>query len=168
MDRQARVVALACRVCGTLRRAVGIGVLCVVALPHAAQGAALPSPAPWAVERSGGAAIAADAASPSVPALPAPTPPAAGSTAAGANTAGTLDVEKLFANTCGWCHSNAGRTAGRGPQLMGTTLTDAEIISRIKNGKAGAMPSFATAFTDDQLRAIVAYIRGLKEEGASK
>ena len=77
---------------------------------------------------------------------------------------GDLDVEKLFANTCGWCHSNAGRTAGRGPQLMGTTLTDAEIIQRIRNGKTGAMPAFATAFTDDQLRAIVRYIRNLKDD----
>ena len=75
-----------------------------------------------------------------------------------------FDVQKLFANTCGWCHSNAGRTAGRGPQLMGTTLTDAEIIRRIRSGKPGAMPAFADAFTDEQLRAIVRYIRDLKDE----
>ena len=79
-----------------------------------------------------------------------------------------FDVEKLFANTCGWCHSNAGRTAGRGPKLMGTTLTDAEIVSRIENGKPGAMPAFAGSFSDEQLRAIVLYIRGLKEDGAAK
>jgi len=79
---------------------------------------------------------------------------------------GDFDVQKLFANTCGWCHSNAGRTAGRGPQLMGTTLTDAEIIHRIRAGKPGAMPAFADAFTEEQLRAIVRYIRSLKEEGA--
>jgi mono/diheme cytochrome c family protein len=82
--------------------------------------------------------------------------------------AASLDVEKLFASTCGWCHSNAGRTAGRGPKLMGTMLTDAEIVYRIKNGKAGAMPAFASAFNDDQLRAIVQYIRGLKDDGAAK
>jgi mono/diheme cytochrome c family protein len=82
--------------------------------------------------------------------------------------AATGDVEKLFANTCGWCHSNAGRTAGRGPQLMGTTLSDAEIINRIKNGKPGAMPGFADTFNDEQLRAIVRYIRDLKEDGTPK
>jgi mono/diheme cytochrome c family protein len=100
-------------------------------------------------------------------AAPAPpaSPTAADSAAAPAGASG-LDVEKLFANTCGWCHSNAGRTAGRGPQLMGTSLTDAEIIRRIKNGKPGAMPSFAAQFNDDELQAIVRYIRGLKDDGA--
>jgi mono/diheme cytochrome c family protein len=91
-------------------------------------------------------------------------PPAASSAPSGSSSSAEFDVQKLFANTCGWCHSNAGRTAGRGPQLMGTTLTDAEILSRIRNGKTGAMPAFGTAFTDDELRAIVAYIRGLKDD----
>jgi mono/diheme cytochrome c family protein len=72
------------------------------------------------------------------------------------------DVGKLFAGSCGWCHSGGGREDGKGPKLMGTALTDAEIISRIRNGKTGQMPAFASAFTDEQLRAIVAYIRGLK------
>ena len=91
------------------------------------------------------------------------TPQAAASTAA----AESFDVKKLFAGTCGWCHSSGGRVAGRGPQLMGTRLTDAEIITRIKNGKTGAMPAFATAFQEEQLQAIVHYIRTLQpEEGA--
>jgi mono/diheme cytochrome c family protein len=79
-----------------------------------------------------------------------------------------FDVENLFAGTCGWCHSNAGRTAGKGPQLMGTTLTDAEIIHRIKVGKPGAMPAFETAFKDDEIQAIVKYIRALRDESAAK
>jgi mono/diheme cytochrome c family protein len=74
-----------------------------------------------------------------------------------------LDVNKLFAGTCGWCHSNGGRTAGKGPKLAGTTLTDAEIANRIKNGKPGAMPAFGSAFSDDDIKAIVRYIRDLKE-----
>ena len=74
-----------------------------------------------------------------------------------------LDVNKLFASTCGWCHSNGGRSAGKGPQLMGTTLTDAEIANRIKNGKPGQMPSFAGTFSDDDIKAIIRYIRELKE-----
>jgi mono/diheme cytochrome c family protein len=76
---------------------------------------------------------------------------------------GQLDVNKLFAGTCGWCHSNGGRTAGKGPQLMGTSLTDGEIINRIKNGKPGAMPAFGTTFSAEDLQAIVRYIRDLKE-----
>jgi mono/diheme cytochrome c family protein len=72
----------------------------------------------------------------------------------------SFDVGKLFAGSCGWCHSRGGREAGKGPKLMGTELSDAEIIARIRNGKTGQMPAFG--FTDDQLRAIVAYIRALK------
>jgi len=98
----------------------------------------------------------------------APPVPAAPDAAGGAPAANGFDVEKLFANTCGWCHSNAGRTAGRGPQLMGTTLTDAEIIHRIKTGKTGAMPSFAAQFDEAQLQAIVRYIRDLKPEASAK
>lgn len=91
---------------------------------------------------------------------------AASSGAAGSAAAATgeINVTTLFANTCGWCHSGAGRIAGKGPQLMGTTLTDTEIVYRIKNGKTGAMPGFGATFTEDQLKAIVKYIRDLKPE----
>jgi mono/diheme cytochrome c family protein len=83
--------------------------------------------------------------------------------ASGKDAKGPLDVNKLFASTCGWCHSNGGRSPGKGPQLMGTTLTDAEIANRIKNGKPGQMPSFAGTFSDDDIKAIIRYIRELKE-----
>lgn len=73
-----------------------------------------------------------------------------------------LDVSKLFATSCGWCHSAGGRGAGKGPRLMGTELTDEQIIARIRDGKVGGMPAFSGAFTDEQLRAIVSYIRSLK------
>ena len=73
-----------------------------------------------------------------------------------------FDVGKLFAGSCGWCHSKGGRNPGKGPMLMGTALSDAEIISRIRYGKTGQMPAFA--FSDEQLGAIVSYIRALKPE----
>jgi mono/diheme cytochrome c family protein len=79
-----------------------------------------------------------------------------------------LDVEKLFASTCGWCHSGGGRAAGKGPKLMDTSLTDAEIVHRINVGKTGAMPAFGSAFNDVELQAIVSYIRGLREDGPAK
>lgn len=99
--------------------------------------------------------------SPSNPPSSAASSGAAGSAAA---ATGEINVTTLFANTCGWCHSGAGRIAGKGPQLMGTTLTDTEIVNRIKNGKTGAMPGFGATFTEDQLKAIVKYIRDLKPE----
>ena len=73
-----------------------------------------------------------------------------------------LDVPTLFATSCGWCHSAGGREAGKGPKLMGSALTDDELVSRIRNGKTGQMPAFKDAFTDQQMRDIIAYIRGLK------
>src|SRR5262245_66276221 len=90
--------------------------------------------------------------------------PPAGNTAATPQgpPGGEFDVSKLFATSCGWCHLNGGRKAGKGPQLMGTTLNDAEIVSRIVNGKTGAMPAFGSTFTGEQMKAIVDYIRGLK------
>jgi mono/diheme cytochrome c family protein len=77
-----------------------------------------------------------------------------------------FDPKQLFANVCGWCHSSGGRAAGKGPKLMGTTLTDNEIVYRIKTGKTGQMPAFGSALNDQQIAAVVAYIRNLKPEGS--
>jgi mono/diheme cytochrome c family protein len=73
-----------------------------------------------------------------------------------------LNVPQLFATTCGWCHSNAGRAEGKGPQLMNTARSDDFIRNRIKNGKEGKMPAFATTFSDADIDDIIAYIRALK------
>jgi mono/diheme cytochrome c family protein len=95
-----------------------------------------------------------------------PTAPAAKGVAgvqpAAAGGSAKLDANQLFATSCGWCHMKGGREPGKGPKLMDTPLTDAEIVSRIRSGKPGQMPAYGTAFSDDQLRAIVAYIRELK------
>jgi mono/diheme cytochrome c family protein len=72
---------------------------------------------------------------------------------------------QLFASTCGFCHQDGGRVAGRGPKLAGTDRPDAYILNRIRTGKEGAMPAFGRAFSEAQLRSLVAYIRSLKDEG---
>jgi mono/diheme cytochrome c family protein len=97
-----------------------------------------------------------------------PQAAAASAPAAASQSGAEFDVGKLFANTCGWCHSNAGRVAGKGPQLMGTALTDEQIAYRIKHGKSGAMPAFGSSFSDEQIKAIIKYIRDLKPEGAGE
>ena len=74
----------------------------------------------------------------------------------------SLDVGQLFATTCGWCHSDGGRTAGKGPQLMDTKRTDDFIRYRIKHGKEGAMPAFGAALTDADIDKIIVYIHALK------
>ena len=75
-----------------------------------------------------------------------------------------INVPELFATTCGWCHSDAGRAEGKGPQLMNTARSDDFIRNRIKNGKEGKMPAFATSFTDSDIDQIIAYIHALKPE----
>ena len=74
----------------------------------------------------------------------------------------TFEVEQLFASTCGFCHSDGGRAAGRGPQLMDSPRSDDYIRGRIRTGKEGAMPAFGSAFSDAQIDEIVKYIRSLK------
>lgn len=76
----------------------------------------------------------------------------------------TLDVPQLFASTCGWCHTDGGRVAGKGPQLMGTSRSDDFIRNRIRNGKPGAMPAFGSQFSDADITAIIVYIRALKPD----
>ena len=95
------------------------------------------------------AALAAPAASDDQPAAPAQH---------------ALDVDQLFATICGYCHSNGGRAAGKGPQLMNTARSDDFIRNRIKNGKEGAMPAFGKSFSDADIDQIIAHIRALKPE----
>jgi mono/diheme cytochrome c family protein len=75
------------------------------------------------------------------------------------------DIEggTMFATSCGFCHQNGGRVAGKGPKLAGTTRDDDFLAERIRKGKPGAMPAFAGAFSESQIMAIVAYIRALEE-----
>jgi mono/diheme cytochrome c family protein len=80
---------------------------------------------------------------------------------------GDIDGETLFATSCGWCHQQGGRAAGRGPKLAGIEKSDEFIINRVKHGKPGAMPAFGRAFSDGQVIAILAYIRSLDDSGAA-
>jgi mono/diheme cytochrome c family protein len=75
-----------------------------------------------------------------------------------------IDVHQLFATTCGWCHSDGGRAAGKGPQLMDSKRDDDFIRNRIKNGKQGSMPAFGSTFSDAQIDEIIKYIRNLRPD----
>jgi mono/diheme cytochrome c family protein len=76
----------------------------------------------------------------------------------------SLNVQQLFATSCGWCHQSGGRSEGRGPKLAGTDKSDEYIVNQIKKGKPPGMPSFGGSFNDAQINAILAYIRNLKDE----
>jgi mono/diheme cytochrome c family protein len=75
-----------------------------------------------------------------------------------------FNVKNTFRNICGFCHENYGRKAGKGPKLMGSELTDEQLFNRIKNGKPGRMAAFGGAFTDEQIRQIVTFIRNLRPD----
>jgi mono/diheme cytochrome c family protein len=94
----------------------------------------------------------------STPAAGSASPPASGG-------ASPDDIEggQMFANTCGFCHQAGGRAAGRGPKLSNSERSDEYIIERIKKGKIGTMPAFGEVFSDSQIAAILAYIRGLDD-----
>ena len=74
-----------------------------------------------------------------------------------------INGEQMFATTCGFCHQDGGRAVGRGPKLSKTERSDEFIIERIKKGKLGSMPAFGSVFSDGQIIAILAYIRGLDD-----
>jgi mono/diheme cytochrome c family protein len=90
--------------------------------------------------------------------------PASAQPATAAPDAATIDVEQIFASGCGWCHSNGGRAAGKGPQLANSSRSDDYLRNRIKTGKEGAMPAYGSAFSDVQIDAIIKYIRSLKPD----
>ena len=81
--------------------------------------------------------------------------------AAGERGEPDIDVRKLFAAQCAWCHADYGMKAGKAPQLAGTRLTEKQVYNTIRNGRADAMPSFRRTLTEEQLQAFVKYIKGL-------
>jgi mono/diheme cytochrome c family protein len=72
-----------------------------------------------------------------------------------------VDVKKVFATNCSWCHDGYGMDAGKGPKLAGTQMTEKQIYDRIWNGKPGAMPAYKNALTDAQAQALASYIKAL-------
>ena len=75
-----------------------------------------------------------------------------------------FSAKNTFRNICSFCHEDYGRKAGKGPQLMNSAHSDQYLFDRIKNGKPGRMAAFGGAFTDDQIREIVKFIRSLRPD----
>jgi mono/diheme cytochrome c family protein len=73
------------------------------------------------------------------------------------------DARTMFTSNCGFCHQDGGRHAGRGPKLSKSERSDEYMIERIKKGKTGSMPAYGSVFSEAQINAIVAYIRGLDD-----
>src|ERR1700741_515227 len=82
-----------------------------------------------------------------------------------AATAGT------FRTKCAMCHGpdGAGSSVGKSmnvPDLRSSVVqnkADAELAQIISNGKGG-MPAFKSSFSDDQIHALVTYVRSLHQK----
>jgi mono/diheme cytochrome c family protein len=79
--------------------------------------------------------------------------------------AGTLANQgyKLFMLNCAHCHGADAR-GDEGPDLHGVTKSDQRIVKIIQNGIKGEMPKFSAKLNDADTRALVAFIRTLKEK----
>lgn len=71
-----------------------------------------------------------------------------------------IDIRKLFATNCSWCHQDYGRKAADGPKLAGTSLTEEQVIEQISRGKS-PMPGFRKTLSKEQIEALAKYIKAL-------
>lgn len=81
----------------------------------------------------------------------------------------TRQGRELFNSRCISCHGRQGNGLGTrsGPSLQRTEFTyghrKADILTTLRNGRSGGMPSFAAIFTEQQLKALTAYVLYLKK-----
>ena len=85
------------------------------------------------------------------PAQPASNPPVAE-----VSTARTL-----FLRNCAHCHG-ADAHGDEGPDLHDIDWSDQQIVTRIRNGKAGQMTAFAGKLTEAQINSLATYVQTLK------
>jgi len=92
---------------------------------------------------------------------------------------GQVDGAAVFKAACARCHGDAGAPdPGMVAQLGVANLTDpalharlrdADIDRQIREGsKNGKMPAFGSALTDEQIEAVVAYVRTLEKDGPAQ
>jgi len=95
----------------------------------------------------------------------------------GSSAARADDAKPLYDKSCAACHGPGGKGDGPAakmlkppPQAFDTALkgtSDADIAKVIKEGgkavgKAASMPAYGSKMSDDQISALVTYIKGLK------
>ena len=78
------------------------------------------------------------------------------------------DGADLFQKKCSMCHGADGKgyAAIKTPDFtdpkVQASMTDAEMVAIIKNGKKGTpMPAFGDKLTEDEIKALVTFIRSL-------
>jgi mono/diheme cytochrome c family protein len=68
---------------------------------------------------------------------------------------------QFFAMSCSECHGDDA-TGDEGPDLHNLSISNARIARTIKHGVKGEMPTFAKKYDDQQIAALVAYLRSLR------
>jgi len=71
-----------------------------------------------------------------------------------------LDIKRLFAQKCSWCHQGYGMRKADGPKLAGTDKTREQVMKQIANGKS-PMPGFKSQLKDYEIQALADYIKAL-------
>lgn len=77
------------------------------------------------------------------------------------DAAGGSKGEQLFRMNCVLCHGASGKLAFNGAKdLTVSTLTKAEMIARVSNGK-GTMQAYKNMLTTKEIEAVVDHVRSL-------
>ena len=71
-----------------------------------------------------------------------------------------LDIKKLFAQKCSWCHQGYGMRQADGPKLAGSEKTHEQLMKQIRNGKS-PMPGFKNQLKPYEIEALADYIKML-------
>jgi mono/diheme cytochrome c family protein len=74
-----------------------------------------------------------------------------------------MDVKRLFASRCSWCHQGYGMKQADGPRLAGTEKNRDQVINTIAKGKS-PMPGFRKQLKPYQMDALADYILALPAE----
>ena len=71
-----------------------------------------------------------------------------------------INIKKLFATKCSWCHQGYGMKQADGPKLAGTSKTTEQLVKHIKEGKS-PMPAFKNQLSENEVQALAEYIKTL-------
>jgi len=71
-----------------------------------------------------------------------------------------VNVKKLFATKCSWCHQGYGMKQADGPKLAGTQKTVEQLAKQIIEGKS-PMPAFRNQLSEKEVQALAEYIKTL-------
>ena len=74
-----------------------------------------------------------------------------------------MDVKRLFASRCSWCHQGYGMKQADGPRLAGTHKDRDQLIEQIAFGRS-PMPGFRKQLKPYQIEALADYIKALPNE----